>query len=67
MSAADSYVLQGTVTDQRVQGATVRYLVAVGDIVLKVDVLNRTSVAMFGQGDAITLHLDWTQPREIRD
>ena len=67
MSAADSYVLQGTVTDQRVQGATVRYLVAVGDIVLKVDVLNRTSVAMFNQGGAITLHLDWTQPREIRD
>jgi putative spermidine/putrescine transport system ATP-binding protein len=67
MSTADSYVLQGTVTDQRVQGATVRYLVAVGDTVLKVDVLNRTSVAMFGQGEAIKLYLDRTQPREIRD
>ena len=67
MGAEDAYVLQATVTDQRVQGPTLRYLAAVGDTVLKVDVLNRTSVPSLRPGQPITLYLDRTQPREIAD
>ena len=62
---ADAYVLHGTVRDQRVQGPTLRYLVDVHGIELKVDVLNRASVTLFARGDAIRLHLDRSQPREI--
>ena len=67
VSAPDAYVLQGIVTDQRVQGATLRYLVTVGDTQLKVDVLNRPSVALLDRGEAITLYLDPTQRGEICD
>ena len=65
--AGGAYVLQAVVTDQRVQGPTLRYLVAAGDTVLKVDVLNRTSVPSLRPGEPITLYLDRTQPREIAD
>ena len=67
MGADDAYVVDATVTDQRVQGATLRYLVAAGETVLKVDVLNRTSVPSLRAGEPITLYLDRTQPREIVD
>ena len=67
MGAKDAYELHATVTDQRVQGATLRYLVAVGDQLLKVDVLNRSSVPSFQPGDAIKLYLERTQPRDIAD
>ncbi len=63
--AADAYALEGTVLDRRVQGATLRYLVDVRGIELKVDVLNRASVPLFGRGDAIALYLDRAQPREV--
>ena len=65
--APDGYVLAGTVRDGRVQGATLRYLVEVAGVVLKVDVLNRPSVPVLEPGDPMTLYLGRGQQREVSE
>lgn len=54
-----------SVTDLRVHGPVLRYLVAVHGIELKVDMLNRSSVPDLRPGDPVWLSLDRAQVREI--
>ena len=65
--AGDGLRAEATVTDLRVQGAVLRYLVMANGVELKVDVLNRASVATRGVGEAVSLRLDPAQVREIAD
>ena len=65
--AGDGLRAEATVTDLRIQGAVLRYLVMANGVELKVDVLNRASVATRPVGGAVSLRLDPTQVREIAD
>ena len=65
--ADDGLRAEATVTDLRIQGAVLRYLVMANGVELKVDVLNRASVATLAVGDAVSLRLDPAQVREIAD
>ena len=67
MPAGDGLGAQATVTDLRIQGAVLRYLVMANGVELKVDVLNRASVATRPVGGAVSLRLDPAQVREIAD
>jgi len=67
IAGAGGLSARATVTDMRIQGAVLRYLVAVDDVELKIDVLNRASVATLPVGAAVSLRLDSAQVREIAD
>ena len=64
---APGLAAKATVTDLRIQGPVLRYLVQAGGTELKVDVLNRASVPLLPLGTAVSLLLDPGQVREIAD
>ena len=54
-----------TVTDVRIHGPVLRHLVSAHGIELKVDVLNRSSIAAQRPGETVQLRLDRAQVREL--
>ncbi len=56
---------RATVTDIRIHGPVLRYLVSANGTELKVDALNRSSVQAQGRGEQVWLHLDRGQIREL--
>jgi putative spermidine/putrescine transport system ATP-binding protein len=56
---------EATVTDIRIHGPVLRYLVSAHGTELKVDVLNRSSIEAWRPGSAVRLCLDRSQIREI--
>ncbi len=61
----DGLTVAATVIDVRIHGPVLRYFVTTNGTELKVDVLNRSSVQAQRRGDAVWLHLDRCQIREI--
>ncbi|HEY0421363.1 MAG TPA: ABC transporter ATP-binding protein [Acetobacteraceae bacterium] len=61
------HAAEAVVTDHRVQGAVLRYLLAAGGTKLKVDVLNRAGTPLLARGAAIRVCVDPTRLREIID
>jgi len=58
-------VVAATITDLRIHGAVLRYLVHANGSELKVDTLNRASVPFRRRGDQVCLRLDRGQVREV--
>jgi len=61
----DGLWVEASVTDLRIHGPVLRYLVLAGGAELKVDALNRASVPARQRGERVWLHLDRSQVREI--
>jgi len=61
----DGLTAAATVTDVRIHGPVLRYLVSVHGTELKVDVLNRSSIEARRSGEAVRLRLDRAQVREV--
>ena len=57
--------VEASVTDLRIHGPVLRYLVLAHGTELKVDALNRASVPARQRGERVWLHLDRSQVREI--
>ena len=61
----DGLWVDATVTDLRVHGPVLRYLVLAGGTELKVDALNRSSIPVRQRGERVWLRLDRGQVREL--
>lgn len=61
----DGLWVEAAITDLRVHGPVLRYLVLACGTELKVDTLNRSSVPTLRRGERVWLHLDRSQVREV--
>ncbi len=61
----DGLWVEASVTDLRIHGPVLRYLVLAHGAELKVDALNRASVPARQRGERVWLHLDRSQVREV--
>jgi len=61
----DGLWVEASVTDLRIHGPVLRYLVLADGAELKVDALNRASVPARQRGERVWLHLDRSQVREV--
>jgi TOBE domain len=64
-AGGDGLWVEAAVTDLRVHGPVLRYLVLACGTELKVDTLNRSSVPTLRRGERVWLHLDRSQVREV--
>ncbi len=61
----DGLTAEAVVIDVRIHGPVLRHLLLTNGTELKVDVLNRSSIAARRPGDAVRLRLDRSQVREV--
>ncbi len=62
---ANGLWVEAAVTDLRIHGPVLRYLVVARGMELKVDTLNRASIPARQRGEQVWLHLDRSQVREV--